>query len=180
MISKTSASLIFFVNVVFILSLLSIVSSCSSGITTTERKAELFGKLFPSATDTNEILLNEEVLTQVNLRKPTVNAIKGPAGILGYSVESEVVSRSGPFKIQVLLDSQLYVKRASVLSYPWERGRDVQKSAFTRQFEGKSIADPIQIGQDIDAITGATISSRVMTEGIRESISLVKVLKEED
>ena len=175
---KESALLIFFINAAFALSLLTIVSSCNSTGAAVERKAGLFDEFFQSATATNEILLSEEILTQVNLRKPKVSEIKGPAGILGYSVESEVVSRSGPFGIRVLLDWQFYVKQASVISYPGQRGRDVQKHTFTRQFEGKGISDPIEVGRDIDAITGATISSRVMTDGVRESISLVKILKE--
>ena len=178
--SKKSASIIFFINAAFTLSLLTIVSSCNSTGTTVERKAELFGEFSPLAMETNEILLSEDILTQVNLRNPKVTEIRGTTGLLGYSVESEVVSRSGPFKIQTLLDSELYVKQATVLSYPGQRGRDVQKHTFTRQFEGKGIADPIEVGRDIDAVTGATISSRVMADGIRESITLVKMLKEKD
>lgn len=175
---KISASLIFCLNVVLTLSLLSALSSCNSTVSTAEPR--LFSETFPSATDTNEILLSAEILTQVNLRKPKVTEIKGSAGILGYNVESEVVSRSGPFGIRVLVDSELCVKQASVISYPWQRGRDVQKHTFTRQFEGKGIGDPIEIGRDIDAVTGATISSRVMADGVRESITLVKMLKEKD
>jgi hypothetical protein len=178
MTCKTSTSLVFFANVALALSMLSTLSSCNSDVATTERKAEIFSKFFPSATDTKQILVSEDILTSVNLRKPKASQIRGPTGLLGYCVESEVVSRSGPFGIRVLLDSQLYVRQATILSYPWQRGRDVQKHAFTRQFEGKGIGDPIQVGRDIDAVTGATISSRVMTDGVRESIILGKVLKE--
>jgi Na+-translocating ferredoxin:NAD+ oxidoreductase RnfG subunit len=108
-----------------------------------------------------------------------VSEIKGPSDLLGYCVESKVVSRSGPFKILVLLDPQVYVKRASVISYPWGRGRDVRKRAFTSQFEGKGPGDPIQVGKDIDVMTGATISSNVMAEGVRDTIKLVELIKEQ-
>ena len=98
------------------------------------------------------------------------------SGCLGYCVESKVVARSGPFRIRVILDKQLYVKQATVISYPWKRGRDVGKRVFTDQFTGKGPGDAIRLGKDIDAMTGATISSRVMTRGVRDAIELVKSL----
>ncbi|MHC4174876.1 MAG: FMN-binding protein [Planctomycetota bacterium] len=58
------------------------------------------------------------------------------------------------------------------------RSMVVCKRAFTSQFEGKGPEDPIQLGKDIDAMTGATISSRVMTEGVRDTIKLLKLVKE--
>jgi hypothetical protein len=93
---------------------------------------------------------------------------------VGYCVESELVSRSGPFRIRAFLDQQLVLKRVTVTSYPWERGRDVRKRAFTSQFEGKGPDDAIEIGKDIDAMTGATISCRVVSEGVRDSIKILK------
>jgi Na+-translocating ferredoxin:NAD+ oxidoreductase RnfG subunit len=96
---------------------------------------------------------------------------------LGYCVESEVVGRSGPFKIVVVLDKQLIVKQAAVVSYPWPRGRDVARRAFTSQFEGKGPEDAIEIGKDIDAMSGATISCRAMSEGVREAIKILNGIK---
>jgi len=77
----------------------------------------------------------------------------------------------------MVLDKQLIVKRAIVVSYPWPRGRDVAKHAFTIQFEGKGPEDAIEIGKDIDAMAGATISCRVMSEGVREAIKFLKHTK---
>ena len=51
---------------------------------------------------------------------------------------------------------------------------------FTRQFRGKSIMDGIKIAEDggsIDAITGATITSRAITDSInREVIKLKEIM----
>jgi hypothetical protein len=107
-----------------------------------------------------------------------ISEIKDDSGLLGYCVESKVVSRSGPFWIRVLLDKQLYIKQATVISYPADRGRDVCKRAFTSQFEGKGPEDPIQLGNDIDAMTGATISCRVMAKGVRDTLKLVSSAKQ--
>ncbi len=94
-------------------------------------------------------------------------------GLLGYSVVSDVISRSGPFKIHVLLDKQHVIKRATVISYPWSHGRQVRRRSFANQFEGKGPEDAIEIGKDIDALAGATISCDAMTQGVRQAVRLL-------
>lgn len=101
--------------------------------------------------------------------------IRNAAGnTIGYCVRSQIVSRSARFKIQVLLDTSLSIKDTSVLSYRGKRGRDIRSEAFTSQFVGKSPADPLQLGRDIHAVTGATLSSEAMTEGVKTAIALLK------
>ena len=160
------------------LSLLTFVPSCvtSNESSQLEEKMEAIRQIFPSAIDITELQISQEVRNTGLPDNAKVSEIKGPSGLLGYCVESKVVSRSGPFKIRVLLDPQVYVKRASVISYPWGRGRDVRKRAFTSQFAGKGPGDPIQIGKDIDVMTGATISSNVMAEGVRGTIKLIELV----
>ncbi len=160
------------------LTMLIIIPSCvpSTSSPPDGRKIKLVREVFPFAIDIAEISQGAQVAGRPDDTK--ISEIKDDSGLLGYCVESKVVSRSGPFRIRVLLDLQLYVKQATVISYPWDRGRDVCKRAFTSQFEGKGPEDPIQLGKDIDAMTGATISSRVMTEGVRDTIKLLKLVKE--
>jgi len=74
----------------------------------------------------------------------------------------------------VAIGADFRVKLAKVLDYPHTRGRQVRSKRFTHQFEGKGPRDPIRLGEDIDAITGATISSRVMTDGVRDAAQLVR------
>ena len=170
---KVLVRLMTFMIVVAGLTTLIIISSCATSPFSAPGGGEVRG-IFASATAITEMPISQDA--RVSGRPDILKASKitGASGILGYSIDSKVVSRSGPFKIRVLLDSQFYVKRATVISYPWDRGRDVCKRAFTSQFEGKGPLDPIQIGEDIDAMTGATISSLVMTEGVRDTIKLIK------
>ena len=136
---KTLISVTLILTAIASLSLLTFVPSCvtpndSSQI---EEKMTVVRQIFPSAIDITELQISREARTSGLPDNAKVSEIKGPSGLLGYCVESKVVSRSGPFKIRVLLDPQVYVKQASVISYPWDRGRDVRKRAFTSQFEGK-------------------------------------------
>lgn len=96
--------------------------------------------------------------------------VQSRSGVLGYIVDEQVVSRSGPFSIRVVMDRTFCVLHAKVLSYTGDRGRAVRKRMFTRQFEGKGPDDPIRLGTDIDAISGATLSSASMSGGVRRAI----------
>ncbi len=140
---------------------------CESAGTLT--RLETSRQIFPSVIEVSTLSLGAG-----SPEFPKAYQIKGPSGLIGYSVDHRVVSRSGPFMINVILDEHLYIKRATVTSYPAERGWQVRSRRFTNQFEGKGPKDPIQIGKDIDAITAATISSRVMTDGIRDIVKMLK------
>lgn len=53
-------------------------------------------------------------------------------------------------------------------------GANIVKPEFLGQFTGKTSADPLEPKSDIDAITGATISSRAVSRGVRGSLELLK------
>jgi len=158
---------------VLIAGMLANVPGCTNPAKTGVLQIEAVHEIFPSATVISKMSISRDVETPTRPGNHIVSEIRDSSGSLGYCVESKLVSRSGPFKIRVFLDQQLVVKRVIVTSYPWERGRDVRKRAFRSQFEGKGPEDSIEIGKDIDAMTGATISSRVMSEGVREAIKLL-------
>jgi Na+-translocating ferredoxin:NAD+ oxidoreductase RnfG subunit len=91
---------------------------------------------------------------------------------LGYAAELQVVSRSGPFPILVVLDPEQCVREVRVLRYTARRGRGVLSKPFASQFQGKCRGGPIQIGVDIDAVSGATLSSQAVAGGVRRVIDL--------
>ena len=150
------------------------VSGCSDSVAIDSLQIEAVHEIFPSATNISKMSISRDIQTSRRSGNHIFSEITDSSGMLGYCVESELVSRSGPFRIRVFLDQNLIVKRAIVTSYPWERGRDVRKPAFTSQFEGKGSEDAIEIGKDIDVMTGATISCRVMSNGVRDAIKILK------
>jgi len=95
--------------------------------------------------------------------------------IMGYIVEKQVESRSGPFKIVIEIGSDLLVKQAQVPNYPHNRGRQVRSLKFRQQFTGKGPGDPVQLGLDINAVSGATSSSQALTDGVRDALKLVQI-----
>lgn len=55
-------------------------------------------------------------------------------------------------------------------------GDKVKEDYFRDQFIDKTADDPLVVKQDVDAITGATISSRAVANGVKESLELNKKL----
>lgn len=53
-------------------------------------------------------------------------------------------------------------------------GQNIEKPEFQKQFKGKSGDDALEVGKDIDAITGATISSRAVIEGAKGALQVTK------
>ena len=65
----------------------------------------------------------------------------------------------GPIKYIISLDLDGKIKKILVMSYTETRGRPIARKSFLSQFKGKTLKDPFELGQDIVAVSGATISS---------------------
>ena len=88
--------------------------------------------------------------------------------VLGFAFEDIIIGKWGPIHYLAGLDQNGDVLGVMVLDYQEIRGRPVAKKRFVRQYKSKSIHDPVKLGKDIDGVTGATISSRSMTDGVRK------------
>ena len=134
-----------------------------------QARATLWQEVFPEASG-----LRQQPLDEKEAPKTRLYLIDGPEGVIGYLVEKQVKGRSGVFSIAVYIGADLYVQRAVVTNYPHRRGRAVKSPEFTGQFQGKGPDDPISLDQDIDAMTGATISSSAMAQGVRDALQLLR------
>ena len=86
----------------------------------------------------------------------------------GYGLRLHGRTRSGRFQAFLVLGPDLAVRQVNVERYVGDRGGAIRRSAFEDQFRGKTPLSDLRIGHDIDAVTGATISSRALTRAVRE------------
>ena len=101
-------------------------------------------------------------------------AIEGPSGTVGYIAKQRVTVRSGSFTVEVVMDNNFRVRDAKAMGYSGQRGDEVCFPSFSNQFKGKTPDAPIRVGKDIDAVSGATISSRAMADGVRHIVRLAR------
>jgi len=98
--------------------------------------------------------------------------------IVGYFYVGKAPSKTDEFDYMVLFDTELNVRKAKVLIYREDYGNEIGSKRWLKQFIGKSSDDNLKYGQNIDAISGATISANSMTFAVNRLLQSVKILKE--
>jgi hypothetical protein len=69
------------------------------------------------------------------------------------------------------LDPGGRVKRVEILQYRESFGGEVREASWLGQFVGKGSGSALKVGQDIRNISGATLSSLHVTEGVKKIVA---------
>jgi hypothetical protein len=69
------------------------------------------------------------------------------------------------------------VTGVEIMDYRETYGGEIRDAAWRRNFTGKSARDPIRFDRDIPTISGATLSSKHVTEGVRRVLQTYETLK---
>jgi Na+-translocating ferredoxin:NAD+ oxidoreductase subunit G len=96
----------------------------------------------------------------------------------GYAVIDEEMGQHEPITFGVKISPLGQVERLEIMVYREGYGDEVCEKRFRRQFEGKTRQDDLRFGDDVVAITGATISSRAMTVGVRRAVAIVSLAEQ--
>ena len=89
----------------------------------------------------------------------------------GLFVLDHVIGKHLYIDYAVSLDRAGRVHRVDILQYRESYGGEVREAGWLAQFVGKSSASPLKIGSDIRNISGATLSSLHLTEGVKRVLS---------
>ena len=90
----------------------------------------------------------------------------------GYAFIDEEKGEHLPITFAVKLSPTGKIERQEIVVYREARGDEVRDEHFRAQFVGKSAADAIDTDQDIQVVSGATISSRAMAVGVKRAVVL--------
>ncbi len=95
---------------------------------------------------------------------------------LGYAVIADVRGKSQPITYMVVIDAGAVVKSVEILAYRESHGGEVRQRHFLGQFRGKKFGDRLRINSDIRHISGATLSCRAITDGVRVILATLNVI----
>jgi Na+-translocating ferredoxin:NAD+ oxidoreductase RnfG subunit len=148
--------------------------------------AQLAAQLFPEAAgyaaDTVELTDAEAAEMQRTLgfaiethRYHRLTA-RDSAGVKGTIFVFDVLGQNSPITFGVGITPAGLIRGVEVVAYREPRGEEIRNPRFLRQLEGKSVKDKLALGVDVDAVTGATISSRSATFAARKALALAAVL----
>jgi Na+-translocating ferredoxin:NAD+ oxidoreductase RnfG subunit len=102
------------------------------------------------------------------------------AHVDGYALFDEERGQHELISFGTFFDAQGHVTRVEVLAYREPFGDEIRAERFRRQFVGRDAHSGFATDHDIDAISGASISSRSMCTGVQRAAVLLEeaVLRE--
>lgn len=89
----------------------------------------------------------------------------------GWLLVDEVVGKHEFITLAVGLDAAGAVKGVEIMDYREAYGGQVRGGAWRAQFTGKRHGAPLKLGRDIQNISGATLSSKHVADGVRRLLS---------
>jgi Na+-translocating ferredoxin:NAD+ oxidoreductase RnfG subunit len=92
--------------------------------------------------------------------------------LLGYFVVDYVIGKHLVIDYAVALSPEGQVQRVEILEYRESYGGEITNHAWLAQFAGKTLRDPLQVDRDIRNISGATLSSHHVTEGVKRVLAI--------
>jgi Na+-translocating ferredoxin:NAD+ oxidoreductase RnfG subunit len=90
----------------------------------------------------------------------------------GYAYITDKKGRHRPITFIVGLKPDCSVREVAIMIYREPRGYEVKEQRFLRQYQHKTMQDPIEVYRDIKNISGATISAHSVSAGVREAVAI--------
>ncbi len=92
---------------------------------------------------------------------------------IGAMVIGNEIGRSYPITFMVVINPDGTVKDVEIMVYREPHGWEVRFESFLSQFFGRDAGDPFD---NIHNITGATLSVRSMTRGVKKAVAEFQVI----
>lgn len=121
-------------------------------------------------------LVDRSIQEALPRREYVVYVARTHGRVDGYMIVDSELGQHEPIDFATFLDARGVVTHVEVLAYREPYGDGVRSDRFRNQFRGRSADSGFRLGQDVDVISGASISSRSMTFGVQRAAALVSAL----
>jgi hypothetical protein len=91
----------------------------------------------------------------------------------GYAMVHNTIGKYKAMTYMVGVDPKGTCTDVELLVFRDAKGSEVGRKRFNSQYDGKTVSDPIRINKDIINISGATMSVRSMSAGVKRVLVLV-------
>ncbi len=132
----------------------------------TEEKRQAIVRIFGSETITYRTLSGE------GDAEPVYEVLEGE-NVVGYCVELASPGFGGDISMTVGFEADGKILGVSIVSLSETPGLGsrVQEAAYLDQYKGQS--GTLTLGEDVDAIAGATVSSRAVLNGVNRAVEIL-------
>lgn len=113
--------------------------------------------------------------TRVETQGNIYVAFDADGSITGYAALGKGQGYAGPIEMLVGMDAQGNITGVQIITQRETTGffRLILSEGFLEQFVDRSYRDSLQIGNDIDAVSGATVSAEGIAASARQAIRLI-------
>lgn len=94
----------------------------------------------------------------------------------GWFFVDQVIGKHEFITYAVALGSDGAVRGIEVMDYRETYGHEIRNASWRRQFAGKRRNDALRLGDDIQNITGATLSCRSVTNGVKRLLAIYEAV----
>lgn len=94
----------------------------------------------------------------------------------GWFIVDAVLGKHEFITYAVGLTSEGAVRRIEIMEYRETYGDEVRSDKWRAQFTGKTVTAPLKLDQDIKNISGATISCRHLTDGVKRLLATHEIV----
>lgn len=106
---------------------------------------------------------------QVRTEGQLFTALDADGNLIGYAALGSAPGYGGPIDILVAVDPEGNILNTQVVTERESPGffRLVNSSDLIEEYNGRLVTDALQLGQDLDAVTGATVSAEGVAAAVR-------------
>jgi Na+-translocating ferredoxin:NAD+ oxidoreductase RnfG subunit len=135
----------------------------------------------------DKLVLKKEVIVPLYIQKTLKTRVKEQT-LYKILIEDEIEaflfldskqSKFDTFDYMVILDKNLNIIKVNILEYREDYGGEICSNVFLKQFINKNYKSNISLGNDIQGISGATISCRSAVNGVKNITKKAVILKKE-
>ena len=142
--------------------------------------------MFPDADafEARNVTLDAVQLQQLDAQGVRARSAQWPVRVaqragttLGFVVTDEVIGKVEliSYAVGIALDGT--VRQVEILAYRESHGFEIRLPAWRRQFVGKGSSSTLRVGDDIANISGATLSCKHVTDGVRRIVAVVALAR---
>ncbi|HEY5893284.1 MAG TPA: FMN-binding protein [Chthoniobacterales bacterium] len=111
-----------------------------------------------------------EKASGVPARRPEIKAWRVSSG--GWFIVDEVLGKHEFIAYAAGITAEGAIKSIEIMDYRETYGDEIRGASWRAQFVGKTKAAPLKLDEDIRNISGATLSSRHITDGVKRLLAL--------
>jgi len=159
-------------------------------LASTAQSNQVFARQYLNIDEVKQVMFSGELFMQVEIEIPDQvrEKMRKESGVRyaykqkkvwrssngSWVLIDEVVGKHEMITYAVGINAKGIIKGVEILEYNESYGEQVRERKWLQQFDGKHVTEPMRFDREIKNITGATLSSKHVTNGVQRLMVLYR------